>query len=69
MTTVATVLASTGVACLAVGASTVLAPRRVRGLSQAVFPGTPDDDRQWRAVGLLTAGVGLLLLGSAVDSL
>lgn len=59
------VLLGVGACCLAVGATTVFLPDRARRVSQAVFPGAPDGQGQWRAVGLITAGVGLFLLSMA----
>lgn len=53
-----------GSLCVVVGAVTVFAPKRVEAASQRAFPDVEGDETQWRAVGFLTAGVGLLLATS-----
>jgi uncharacterized protein YjeT (DUF2065 family) len=59
------VLLAVGAACLVVGLSTVFLPGKAARVSRQLYPGVDADDQQWRAVGLVTAGVGLLLLSSA----
>ncbi|WP_336037402.1 hypothetical protein [Halobacterium yunchengense] len=54
-----------GALCIAVGALGVFAPTRTAAACRTVFPAVGGDDQQWRAAGLVAAGVGLLLLSLA----
>jgi uncharacterized protein YjeT (DUF2065 family) len=59
------VVVAVGAACLVVGLSTVFLPGKAEQLSRSLYGDVDADDMQWRAVGFLTAGVGLLVLSSA----
>ncbi|CQH56139.1 uncharacterized protein HHUB_2339 [Halobacterium hubeiense] len=65
MTLQSTVHLTVGAGLVAVGTATAVAPARARAVSRSLFPTARDDLREWRAVGVLTASVGLALLASA----
>jgi len=64
VSTASLVALAVGSLCVVVGAVTVFAPNRVEAASQRVFPDVEAEDTQWRAIGFVTAGVGLLLATS-----
>jgi uncharacterized protein YjeT (DUF2065 family) len=65
MTLQSTVLLAVGALLVVVGTATAVKPARARTVSQSLFPGARDGRREWRAVGILTASIGLVLLASA----
>ncbi|AHG05288.1 hypothetical protein HALDL1_10550 [Halobacterium sp. DL1] len=61
---VSLVALAVGSLCVVVGAATVFVPTRVEAALRRVFPGIGGNDQQWRAAGLVSAGIGLLLITS-----